>query len=318
MKNDPLISVIILSYKNQVYIFDTINSVLMQDYSNIELIITDDGTEGFDKELYIDYIMKNKRENITNLIVHKNEVNLGLVKNSNIAVKMSKGNYIKFIAADDAFYDSAVISSFVNFFINTGALIAASRMVCCDEKLMPNGRKFSMFEMMPKYLTELSPMQCYIQLSKIYFIPIVGVCYTRQLFERYGLFDERYNLVEDRPMLLKISRNNCKIRFLDIVSVKYRLVGMSNIMSPLTQVLDEDIKRCFDLEIRPYKCIFGFWQYKKLVYEHVKQYEYKNYSSSNRTKFMLRNLDITIFHVFPRGTKRLIRRIYKKVFRKYK
>ena len=39
--NLPLISVIILTYKQQNYLFDTIKSVLEQDYPSLELILSD-------------------------------------------------------------------------------------------------------------------------------------------------------------------------------------------------------------------------------------------------------------------------------------
>ena len=45
-----LVAVIVLSYKNVKGIYDTLDSVLSQDYENIEIIISDDATPNFCEE----------------------------------------------------------------------------------------------------------------------------------------------------------------------------------------------------------------------------------------------------------------------------
>ena len=47
---DPLVSVILLSYNNLQFLYNAIDSVLLQNYPRLELIISDDCTEGFDPE----------------------------------------------------------------------------------------------------------------------------------------------------------------------------------------------------------------------------------------------------------------------------
>ena len=53
-----LFSVIILVYNNSVYLTECIDSILMQTYPNIELIIADDHSLSFDEEYFKDYIQK--------------------------------------------------------------------------------------------------------------------------------------------------------------------------------------------------------------------------------------------------------------------
>jgi len=64
MLKRKLFSVLLVSYKNLPYIYDAINSVLDQDYPDIELIICDDGTEEFQEKEYADYIKLNNKGNI--------------------------------------------------------------------------------------------------------------------------------------------------------------------------------------------------------------------------------------------------------------
>ena len=45
--NQLLVSIITATYKKFDRLIDSINSVIAQDYSNIEYIITDDGSDDF-------------------------------------------------------------------------------------------------------------------------------------------------------------------------------------------------------------------------------------------------------------------------------
>ena len=56
-----LITIILTNYNNEEYIYKAIDSILEQDYGNIELIITDDCSKKFDKDKINNYIDKNKK-----------------------------------------------------------------------------------------------------------------------------------------------------------------------------------------------------------------------------------------------------------------
>ena len=114
----PLISIIILSYKNYHYIYEALDSVLCQDYPNIEIVISNDGSDDFDKKAVEKYLKINRKNNIKNIIVNNNPKNIGTVKNINIAINLSKGEYIIMFAADDAMYDCRVMSQLSDAFNN--------------------------------------------------------------------------------------------------------------------------------------------------------------------------------------------------------
>lgn len=108
MNETPLISVIITTYNQKQYLNETLDSIFFQKYSNIEIVIQDDFSNAFDSKYFIKYISENNKGNITNVIINHNEINLGTVKNINLGITTSNGQYIKIIAGDDAFYDSDV------------------------------------------------------------------------------------------------------------------------------------------------------------------------------------------------------------------
>ena len=79
----PLVSCVVTCYKKVPYLIEAIDSVLMQDYPRIELLVTDDGTVDFPSEEISNYIEKKKGPGIERYVVFHHEVNVGTVKNMN-------------------------------------------------------------------------------------------------------------------------------------------------------------------------------------------------------------------------------------------
>ena len=78
----PLVSCITTTYKKFNYLYQTLDSIFMQDYPNIEIIIGDDGSSDFPEQELKNYIEKHKGKNITNVVIHHEEKNRGTVSNS--------------------------------------------------------------------------------------------------------------------------------------------------------------------------------------------------------------------------------------------
>lgn len=99
---DSLVSVIIPVYNAQNTIKNTINSVLVQTYSNIEIIAVNDGST--DDSLRILESLSEKEENL--IVVNK--YNGGVSSARNKGVKISKGEYIVFLDADDTLEEDII------------------------------------------------------------------------------------------------------------------------------------------------------------------------------------------------------------------
>jgi len=96
MLEENLISIAMSSYNGERFIKEQIDSILNQSYSNLELIITDDGSS--DKT--IEFI-KNYQKNDKRVKLYQNEVNLGFVQNFGKAISLCKGDYIALADQDD-------------------------------------------------------------------------------------------------------------------------------------------------------------------------------------------------------------------------
>lgn len=90
------VSVIIPSYNCAKYVAEAIESVLNQTYDDFEIIVVDDGSTDNTKEILKEYIEKKRIQ-----YIYQENQGPGAARNSGI--KASKGEYIAFLDADDAF-----------------------------------------------------------------------------------------------------------------------------------------------------------------------------------------------------------------------
>jgi glycosyltransferase involved in cell wall biosynthesis len=91
----PKISVCMPTYNYAHYIAFAIESVLSQEFTDFELIIVDDCSKDNTEEV-VSRFLYDKRVSF-----EKNERNLGLVANWNKCLSKARGEYIKFVFADD-------------------------------------------------------------------------------------------------------------------------------------------------------------------------------------------------------------------------
>ena len=103
---DPLISVIIPMYNSEKYISRCLESVIKQTYSNLEIIIIDDGST--DNSYAICENLKKVDDRI--FIIHQN--NLGVSAARNVGLSIVKGKYVTFIDSDDFVYDNYIYDLF--------------------------------------------------------------------------------------------------------------------------------------------------------------------------------------------------------------
>lgn len=88
----PKVSVIITVYNGEKYILETLQSIASQDYSNIEIIIIDDGSTDNTAKLVNDFNVP---------IVYELQQHAGIATGWNRGVEKATGEYISFLDSDD-------------------------------------------------------------------------------------------------------------------------------------------------------------------------------------------------------------------------
>lgn len=108
MTNDPFVSIIIPVYNGQMFIAKTIDTVLSQDYKNLELLVLDNHSNDATAEIvagYNDFRIKHIR----------NSSNLGMIANFNLAFKHMQGKYVQWLSCDDPMFTKSALSKKVRF-----------------------------------------------------------------------------------------------------------------------------------------------------------------------------------------------------------
>lgn len=100
---EELITVIIPVYNVEKYIDRCIQSVLQQEYKNLQIILVDDGSTDRSGKICDSYKESDKR--IT--VIHKE--NGGLSSARNCALDIANGNYITFVDSDDWLHKKAIV-----------------------------------------------------------------------------------------------------------------------------------------------------------------------------------------------------------------
>jgi len=106
------VSIIIPVFNVAHYIERCVNSVLSQNYSNIEIIIINDATPDNSMDIINNLLLCNIMPKEIKIINHKQ--NKGLSSARNTGIKNSSGDYLYFLDSDDALTDDNSISHLVN------------------------------------------------------------------------------------------------------------------------------------------------------------------------------------------------------------
>lgn len=198
------VSVILPVYNAEKYLSTTIESVLNQTYSNIELIAVNDCSTDSSIDILSEYQHIDSRIKVINL-----KVNSGVAVARNIALENSKGKYIAFIDSDDI-WRSDKIQIQIDDLVNNNGSFSYTGIEIINEKgvIIKKKRKVKRF-VTYKYLlknTVIATSSVLIDNSKIKDIRMPNL--------RSG---------QDYATWLKILRNDIIAIGLDLPLVQYRI-----------------------------------------------------------------------------------------------
>src|SRR6202043_830314 len=129
----PLVSILVSNYNYGRFIADTIKSALEQTYSNIELIICDDGSTDNSIEVIEEYARRDARLHLIR------KANGGQSSGFNAAFAASRGEIIALLDSDDLFLPHKVERIVADFQAHPDAGFGVHRVVRMSADLRPQG-----------------------------------------------------------------------------------------------------------------------------------------------------------------------------------
>lgn len=240
---DKLVSVIISSYNSSKFIIETIESVSSQTWKNIELIITDDCSGDNTTELCRNWLNLNEKRFINSCILIS-EKNTGVSANANRGLKIAKGNWIKFLGADDTLKPDCIKDN-MQFITNHPHINVLFSLIDLYRNAFTPANfirtipdlPFSSDDIMNPDRSADSQYRMLLLSDRINFTPSVFL--QRDALISAGGFDESFKMLEDYPLWLNLTRKGNKLFFMNKVTVNYRQhsdainnTGINHLISP--------------------------------------------------------------------------------------
>lgn len=200
----PLISVLIPAYNVEEYIEEAVASILNQTYTNLEIIIIDDCSADSTGYICSKLIHKDNR-----IKFYKNDKNSGIAVTLNRALKLSTGEYILRMDADDISQDNRIEVLF-EYLVNNKVDIVGSSTITIDS----NGNEIGRYYPLKNHLDIINTLK--------YATPLLHIWLCKKnLYEKVG--DYRYPPVEDYDFLLRCVKYGAKLANVPECLYKVRL-----------------------------------------------------------------------------------------------
>lgn len=212
-------------------------SVLAQDYPDIEYIVIDGAStdESLGNIRYEELVTKSwdfRQKHPMFCLKVMSEPDHGMYEAINKGIRMVTGDIIGLVHSDDMLYDNTVITDVVKAFEETGADLVYGDGMFVEAR---NIRK------MVRYWPGGAYRRWKVRLG---WLPLHPTCYIRRdVMMREGLYDESFMIAADTDLLVRyLYEASLRVTYLKRRIVKMRMGGLSTNRKKRKLMWDEDIR----------------------------------------------------------------------------
>ena len=205
------ISIITVVYNNQKTIKDAIESVLAQNYTNIEYIIIDGNSNDGTLDVINNYASK-----ITKIISEKDN---GIYDAMNKGLKLATGDVIGILNSDDLYANNSILNEVMKHFNNDMNLdiLYGDLVYVKHDNVDKIVRRWTSKPYYPNFFENGGVP------------PHPSLFVSSRVYQEAGYFNLKYRLAADYEFMLRIFKTfSFKIKYLPLVFVNMRLGGATN------------------------------------------------------------------------------------------
>ncbi len=205
-RNNPLVSVLIAAYNSELYIRESLESIIKQTYRNLEIVVSDDCSSDKTIDIVKTYLRKDKRIKLLT-----NEKNLGIAGNMNKGILSCNGDFIAILDGDDWAYEDRIERQ-VEVMKDPQIVLCSGYMDICDEDLN--------FQTTREYpVTDTK-----IRKAMVRYDPIShpASMWKREALLKTTLYNDNFPICRDYDLIVRISEFG-KYRNVPKPLIKYRV-----------------------------------------------------------------------------------------------
>lgn len=200
----PLVTVVTVVFNGQRFIAGCLDSVLQQDYPNIEHLVFD----GSSTDGTLDVL----RQYDDRVAYWQSEPDKGVFDAWNKSLPLAHGDWICFLGVDDEFLPGAISKYMELAAANPQAEYLSSQLLWAH----PSG-----------YTRTMGKPWTWAGFRKRMVTAHVGSMHHRRLYERLGQYDTSYRSAADYEFLLR-ARHELKAAYMPVTTVRMRAGGVSD------------------------------------------------------------------------------------------
>ena len=204
---NPLFSIIIPTYNSETVIRACLQSICKQTFLDYEIIIIDSLSKDATIDIVKEYVAAHSN------IHYLSEKDGGIYDAMNKGIRMSKGIWLYFIGADDLLYDNSILEKLVTATQSSKSkIIYGNVLVKGNAGWAADGEIYARRFSIKKIITQNICHQ--------------AIFYHREVFEKIGLYNERYRICADHDFNIRAAAN-FKFTYSDLIVAIFSGGGIS-------------------------------------------------------------------------------------------
>lgn len=233
MTDNPLFSIIVVSYNASALIKDTVDSILRQTFDNYEIVVKDACSTD-------DTIAQIPESDRIRLFQSKD---LGIYDGMNMAIKEAKGRFLHFLNCGDKFASVDVLERVAGFIRSS----EISGGIIYGDCIM-NG----VYKKQPSRITPFF----------LYRTPLChqSMFFSKTVFSELGLYDLSFRIAADYDCTVKAFKNHIPFYYLNIPICRYLGGGISDSAKGI-QIKTKEYQRIY----KTYYSVWERFKYELLV-----------------------------------------------------